>query len=165
MELIRHREIKKENIDINEVIVKSAELLTDEFRIQRINWDIDLEEALPKMFADGIQMQQAFMNIIINAIQALSKLPKGHERYLKISSRYDKILNQATVSFNDTGPGISEKDKQEIFEPFYSTKDKGAGIGLLLCKDLIAEHGGTITLESRPSQGANFIVKLPCAKQ
>ncbi len=164
MELIRHREIKKENISVNPCIQRAMNLLTDELRIQRVNWDLILGEDLPLIYADSVQLQQVFMNIVINAIQAMSLLPRGSPRYLKITSQHAKDQNEIVISFQDTGPGLDLEDQKQIFEPFFSTKTKGTGIGLALCKDLVAEHRGTITVTSRPGGGANFIIKLPCAE-
>ncbi len=163
MELIRHREIKKESIQVNACLQRAMNLLTDELRINRVNWDLVLEENLPLIYADGVHLQQVFMNIVINAIQAMGLLPRGSLRYIKITSQYDKNQSQVAISFRDTGPGLSLEDQRQIFDPFFSTKIKGAGIGLALCKDLVAEHGGTIELVSLPREGANFIVKLPVA--
>lgn len=161
MELVRHRGIRKDNIDVNVPLRKAAALLTDELRIKRINWDLLLEENLPLVYADSIHLQQIFMNIMINAMEALNSLPPGANRYLKVTSRWDKEAGKITLSFTDTGPGISQETLTHLFEPFFSTKANGAGIGLALCKDLIAEHGGQMTAKSEAGKGATFIVKLP----
>jgi signal transduction histidine kinase len=163
MALIRHRQIKKENIDVNLFLTRATNLLTDELRIKRVNWDTKLGEGLPPVHADGVHLQQIFMNVIINAMQAMATLPPGSKRDLTISSGFDNNSNQVFVSFKDTGPGLSFEDKQQIFEPFFSTKEKGSGIGLALCKDLVAEHGGKIDVESRQGEGTNFIIRFPCA--
>ncbi len=163
MELIRHRSIKKENIDVNSSIQRAVNLLTDELRIRRVAWDLALTEDLPLVHADAVHLQQVFMNIIINGIQAMSDLPRGSNRSLKITSEFARQKNQVVVSFQDSGPGLSEETKEQIFEPFFSTKTSGSGIGLALCKDLIAEHGGTIEVDSQPGAGANFIICLPCS--
>ncbi len=163
MALIRHREIKKENVDVNDSVKRVTNLLTDELRIRRINWDTQLAEDLPPVYADAVHLQQIFMNIIVNAIQALTSLPKGSVRRLIISTSYDKKTNKVIVSFEDNGPGLSEDDKTQIFEPFFTTKTKGSGIGLALSKDLVAEHGGELSAVNKPDAGAVFIVKLPVA--
>ena len=161
MELIRHREIKKENIDVNRCLTRSAHLLTDELRIRRVNWEMNLAEALPQVYADAIHLQQVFMNIIVNAVQALGALPKGTERKLKVISQFDKDANKVVILFEDNGPGVTEADRKQIFEPFFSTKTKGSGIGLALSKDLIAEHRGEIDIGPSTGQGATFIIRLP----
>ncbi len=163
MELIRHREIKKESINVNSCINRAMNLLTDELRIRRVNWDLFLDNKLPMVHADSVHLQQVFMNVVINAIQALSTLPRGSNRYLKITSEFNPYKNQVILSFQDTGPGLPPEDQKQVFEPFFSTKTKGAGIGLALCKDLIAEHRGTIEVVSTLGEGANFIIKLPSA--
>ncbi|HLD70037.1 MAG TPA: ATP-binding protein [Candidatus Omnitrophota bacterium] len=163
MELIRHREIRKENIDVNACIKRALNLLTDELRIRRVNWDLFLGDNLPLVYADSVHLQQVFMNVVINAIQALSLLPRGSTRYIKITSELNKNKDQVVLSFQDTGPGLSVEDQKQIFEPFFSTKTTGTGIGLALCKDLIAEHEGTVDVISLPGQGATFMITLPCA--
>jgi len=163
MELIRHREITKKNIDINAAIKKATDLLTDELRIHRVNWEVLYGENLPAVYADMIHLQQVFMNIVVNALQAVESLAKGSERRLRIVSEFDKEHQQVVVSVYNNGPGLSLEDKNQIFEPFFSTKTKGSGIGLALCKDLIAEHGGTIQVENQKDQGVTFIISLPAA--
>ena len=161
MELLRHREIKKENIDVNAPIKRAANLLTDELRIRRVDWDLVLGENLPQVYADTVHLQQIFMNIIVNAMEAMSTLPKGSSRYLQITSKFDRAADKIVITFKDNGPGIQEETQKQIFEPFFSTKTKGSGIGLALCKDLIAEHGGEISVESSAGKGATFTIKLP----
>ena len=163
MELIRHREIKKDYIDVNTCIKRAMNLLTDELRIRRVDWDLALQENPPSVYADAVHLQQIFMNITVNAIQALGALPKGARRYIKVISKADEPAGRVVISFEDTGPGLSVDDQNQIFEPFFSTKTKGSGIGLALCKDLIAEHGGAISVESQRGAGATFFVKLPIA--
>lgn len=160
MELIRHQEVKKERVNVNMYLKKAVDLLVDELRIRRINWEVVYGENIPLVYADGIHLQQVFMNIAVNAIQAVGTLPKGAPRLLKIASSFEENSRKIIISFSDTGPGLSVEDQDMIFEPFFSTRTKGSGIGLALCKDLITEHGGTITVESRPGQGAMFLISL-----
>ena len=161
MELIRHRTIEKKNININECITRVTNLLTDELRIRRIKWDLELGENLPQVFADAVHVQQIFMNIIVNAMQALVTLPKGSMRRLVIRSQYDEQEQQVVITFEDNGPGLSVEDQTQIFEPFFSTKTKGAGLGLALSKDLVAEHGGYLDAVNKPDAGAVFTVRFP----
>jgi len=161
MELIRHREIKKEEIDINAAIQRSANLLTDELRIRRVNWVLELSPDLPHIYADAVHLQQVFMNIIVNALQALSTLPKGADRKLHVVSKMNEEKDRILIEFEDNGPGLTEEDQKQLFEPFFSTKTKGAGIGLALCKDLISEHGGDISASNLPQGGVVFRIRLP----
>ena len=161
--IIRHKEIKRDNISINDAIRRAAKLLTDELRIRRIIWDLALAENLPLVNVDAIQLEQVFMNIMVNAMEAMAKQPLGETKSLKIKSQFDTAARQVLVSLEDSGPGIPQEALKEIFEPLYSTKDEGAGIGLSICKDIINTHGGEIAAESEKGKGAKFIIRLPVA--
>lgn len=160
MVLIRHRKIEKVMTDVNVVVERSLNLLADELRIRRVNWGQSLVDSIPKVLADPIHLQQVFMNITVNACEALANLPHGQERSLHVSTNFDTMNHKIKVTFKDNGPGIPEEIKTRIFEPFFSTKTTGTGIGLALCYDLVAEHGGAIEVESE-STGTTFIVVLP----
>ncbi len=161
MELIRHRKIQKTETSINTVIHKSLNLLLDELRIRRIGWDLQVDEHIPFIMGDALHLQQVFMNLVVNAMEALSETPHGQPRTLMVTSKYDRAPHQAVIIFKDNGPGISSEHQAKIFDPFFSTKAQGSGIGLALCHDLVNEHGGSIAVESNQS-GTTFTVKLPC---
>jgi len=161
MELIRHRTIQKTETNINTVIHKSFNLLLDELRIRRIGWDLQLDEQIPSIFGDALHLQQVFMNLVVNAMEALSEMPHGELRTLLVTSKYDIENNQAVIIFKDNGPGITQEHQAKIFDPFFSTKSQGSGIGLALCHDLVNEHGGSISVQSN-KDGTIFTVKLPC---
>jgi signal transduction histidine kinase len=161
MELIRHRKIQKTDININTVIHKSMNLLLDELRIRRIGWDIQLDDKVPSILGDPLHLQQVFMNLVVNAMEALSEMPHGTLRTLLVSSTYDHESNQAVILFKDNGPGISGDHQAKIFDPFFSTKVQGSGIGLALCQDLVSEHGGSIKVQSN-KDGTTFTVRIPC---
>ena len=164
MELIRHRTIQKTQTSINTVIHKSMNLLLDELRIRRVGWDLQLDESIPFINGDGLHLQQVFMNLVVNAMEALSEMPHGAPRTLLVSSRYDARSNQAVIMFKDNGKGIPIDHQARIFDPFFSTKPQGSGIGLALCHDLVSEHGGTIGVQS-DKDGTVFTIKLPCIRQ
>lgn len=161
MTLVRHREIKKENVSVNEILKKSVNLLTDELRIRRINWDLDLSENMPLVFGDAVQLQQMFMNVLIYTMQNLSELPKGEFRHMRISSEYHTVENQIWILTKDTATDLSEEDMDHIFEPLYTTKMKTSTVSLSLCQDLAAEHGGSIGVHGHPKGGNTFIIRLP----
>src|SRR5262245_16113217 len=117
MELVRHREIVKTDININDIIYRAVNLLKDELRIQRVNWDLNLYDHLPQVYGDGIHIQQIFMNIIITAMQAMAELPRGSEKFITIVTDFDQAENIVSISIADTGPGISLVDQERIFEP------------------------------------------------
>ena len=163
MELIRHRKIQKTQTSINAVIYKSMNLLLDELRIRRIGWDMHLDDQLPSIYGDALHLQQVFMNLVVNAMEALSEKPHGAPRTLLVSSQYDNVNHQAVILFKDNGPGIACEHQAKIFDPFFSTKAQGSGIGLALCYDLVNEHGGNISVQSN-EEGTVFTVKLPCVR-
>ena len=161
MEMVRHRKIQKDAVDVNSVLSKATNLLSDELRIRRVGWDIHLDNELPEVFADALHLQQVFMNLIVNAMESLSEKPVGLVRTLVISTQWNKAPSVAVICFKDNGTGISPQVKERIFDPFFSTKEYGSGIGLALCHDLVVEHGGKIEVDSN-LDGTSFIISLPC---
>ena len=118
---------------------------------------------LPLIYGDALHLQQVFMNLVVNAMEALSEMPHGAPRTLLVTSKYDADNHQAVIIFKDNGPGIAHEHQAKIFDPFFSTKPQGSGIGLALCHDLVNEHGGSISVESN-QEGTIFTVKLPCVR-
>ncbi len=113
-----------------------------------------LGENLPKVKVDVLQIGQVFLNIISNAIEAM---PKGGEIQVT-TSQTDTFISTA---FKDTGVGIPKKNINKLFEPLFSTKPKGLGLGLAACQNIIVDHQGKIEFKSQEGQGATFIVTLP----
>jgi PAS domain S-box-containing protein len=114
-----------------------------------------LGEALPAVLADPDQLRQVFTNIILNAIQAMSE---GGRLAIKLEVPSSEWV---TVSFSDTGMGIPEEDLRKAFEPLFTTKARGIGLGLALVKTLVEAHGGAIEVQSEQGKGSIFMVKLP----
>ena len=109
---------------------------------------------LPGVLADGEQLYRVCMNLAVNAQDAM---PDGGE--LTVSAR--RTDGFAEVAFSDTGIGISEEDMKKIFEPLFTTKTKGTGLGLAVCQQIVSKHGGTIDVASKQGEGTTFTVKLP----
>jgi signal transduction histidine kinase len=117
-------------------------------------------DTCPAVMADTDQIRQVFLNILINAMEATGP---GGELTLQVRMHpEDKTLS---VSFRDNGPGIQPGDMKKIFDPFFTTKAQGTGLGLAACKKIVEHHGGKITAESQPGQGATFTVHLPMIKE
>lgn len=161
MELVRHRKIQKDAVDVNMVLSKAMNLLSDELRIRRVGWDMHLDEKVPEVFADALHLQQVFMNLVVNAIEALSENSPGKTKTLVVSTHWDILASQVAVCFKNNGPEISPEAQRKIFDPFFSTKEKGSGVGLALCHDLIVEHGGKIEVASSQEETI-FSIYLPC---
>ena len=114
----------------------------------------EVDHQLPEVMADGEQLYRVFLNLANNAQDAM---PAGGE--LKITTR--RVGDHAEVEFQDTGTGISDEDIKKIFEPLFTTKTKGTGLGLAVCQQIMANHGGSIQASSISGEGSTFTVKLP----
>jgi two-component system cell cycle sensor histidine kinase/response regulator CckA len=155
----RRHKPEKSPVSLNEVIMKSAELNAYQMKLKNIEVEMDLDSDLPVTMADFHQLQQVFVNIINNAEQAMSD---DHEQHaLRITSRQSGDMIR--ITFADDGPGISEENIKRVFDPFFTTKEvgKGTGLGLSICYGIVEEHGGRISVESTPGQGATFTVEIP----
>jgi len=148
--------------DINSILERTVELRAYEMRVHSITVEMDLEE-LPQTLCDGPQLQQVFLNIIINAEQAmLESHGRGH---MKIKSQRNR--DQIVITIEDDGPGIPPENLNKIFDPFFTTKTvgKGTGLGLSICYGIVQEHGGKIYPRSRAGEGTTFFIELPIITQ
>ena len=154
----RRREPKKEYLDINEILARTVELRAYELRTSNIELVPELAPSLPEIVGDFGQIQQVFLNIILNAEQAMTEANRGGK--LTIRSRPGKGCIR--VSFADDGPGIAAGDLDRVFNPFFTTRGErgGTGLGLSACHGVVTEHGGRIYVRSKPGQGATFVVEL-----
>ncbi|MCG7852018.1 MAG: PAS domain S-box protein [Methanosarcinaceae archaeon] len=141
-------------IDVNSVVQRTLSHLKVP---ENIEVKTQLDRTVHQILADPDQIERAFWNIVLNAIQAM---PKGGRLTIK-SKSVDS--NQIVVSFKDTGDGIQKNDAGKIFEPLFTTKAKGIGLGLALTKQCIEKNGGTIEVQSKEDVGSTFIIKLPTA--
>ncbi|MFC1925864.1 PAS domain S-box protein, partial [Chloroflexota bacterium] len=146
-------------MDINIIIQGVLQLRSYEQRTSDIEVDARFAPDLPRVIVNGAQMQQVFMNIVINAEQAMLEVHGRGRLEVTTAKAGDKVR----VSISDDGPGISPENIKKIFTPFFTTKEvgKGTGLGLSICHGIATEHGGQIYAESEPGKGANFILELP----
>ena len=144
--------------DINQALSRTLFLLESQTLFQNIDIVKDLDESLPLVQSDIQQINHLFMNIILNAAQAM----EGKGR-LTVKTRLMPDLKRICIEISDTGPGIPEDILPNIFEQFFTTKEegKGTGLGLSLAYSIVKNHGGNIMAKSKPGQGATFIIKLP----
>jgi PAS domain S-box-containing protein len=149
----------KTSVNLNEVIDNTLKLRQYVLKTANISAITNYDPELPCLVVDPGQMQQVFLNLIVNAEQAMKKAHgKG---ILKITT--EKKDNYIRISFRDDGPGITKENMGHLFEPFFTTKDigEGTGLGLSLSRSIILEHGGKMRVESESGLGATFIVELP----
>jgi len=149
----------KQLVSINSTIEKVLELRAYEQRVSNIQVKTQFAPDLPQVMADYFQLQQVFLNIIINAEHFMIEAHNGGNLTITTERAGDIIK----ASFTDDGPGIAEENLGHLFDPFFTTKEvgKGTGLGLSICHGIIAEHGGRIYAESELGKGATFIVELP----
>lgn len=150
----------KEYMDINAVIKNNVEMRAYEMRTTNVKTTMELATDLPKTMANMGQLRQVFLNIIINAEQAMGKGHRGGNLHIKTEKATQKMIR---VSFADDGPGINKDDIDKIFDPFFTTKGSsgGTGLGLSVSYGIIKEHGGKIFAESSAGMGTTFFIDLP----
>ncbi|MDD5036893.1 MAG: PAS domain S-box protein, partial [Methylococcaceae bacterium] len=117
----------------------------------------DIPESIPPLRVDPMQMQQVFRNLICNAIDAM---PEGG--ILEIRAFENPVVKTLSVSVRDTGVGVAEQDLPKLFQPLFTTKARGIGLGLVVVKNLTVANGGSVEVQSEPGQGALFTITLPC---
>jgi len=150
--------------NINDVLNSSLNIVRNKADFFNIKLDVNLDPALAKVKADAPQLQQVFLNMIVNAADACEG--KGA---ITITTRNvtENGNDFAEVEFRDTGYGIKDEDLEKIFEPFFTTKPvgKGTGLGLAVTHGIIQEHGGKITIKTRVGEGTSFFIRLPALKE
>jgi two-component system NtrC family sensor kinase len=161
----RKRQTTRAMVEVNQIVRETLALRAYEQRVTNITVIDALAAGLPQVFADGHQVQQVLLNLIINAEQAMLS---AHGRgVLVVRTWHDPDQETVILEINDDGPGIPEDLQPKIFDPFFTTKEvgQGTGLGLTVAYAIVQEHGGRIRLESRAasggSSGASFFVELP----
>lgn len=157
LDLYKPTKAPMQEVNVNEIIEQTLLLLGKPLRQKQYTVTLNLEKSLPTIKGVPDQLKQVFLNLFFNAIQAM---PTGGELSITTHIAPD-ILNRAEVLIADTGMGISEDKLDKIFEPFYTTKQGGTGLGLAVCRQIIRDHNGEIALESKLNGGTIFRISLP----
>ncbi len=161
VQVLDFAKLKKPNLtpfSLNDLIRKIVELFKLEIKDKQIKFDLELSPDISQIQADEDQVRQITMNVIINAIQAI--LRKG-EIKIKTESALLKGEPAIKLIIEDSGIGITEKDFNQIFDPFFSTKERGSGLGLSIVYKLVEGHQGEIKVESKEGKGTKFVIFLP----
>jgi PAS domain S-box-containing protein len=157
--MLKKGEAKFEPIDFNELIASTLQLLNSELVARRIKYHCDLSKTLPPMSGDPVQLQQVLLNLIMNAVEAMNEVSP--------SRRMVTIWTQAleggkiSVGISDRGVGLAPTHEERIFQPFFTTKERGLGLGLAICSSIVQLHGGTLNLENNPQEGATATLVIP----
>jgi signal transduction histidine kinase len=157
----RHQQMYRRKVDITAVVEKTLLLLKHKMELQNVDYSVDLLPDLPYVAGDLNQIQQVIMNIMFNALEAM---PEGGE--LGVKTCFDLGLETVIVEIRDSGCGISDENRSRVFEPFFSTKTGGSGVGLGLAVvyGIVKEHKGTVTFESEVGRGTTFRASFPCIR-
>jgi signal transduction histidine kinase len=162
---------KFQNTDLNDVLWKTMKLIENDLP-KNVSVELDLTPGLPAIHADAEQLKQVFINLALNAVQAM---PDGGRLTVRTRRPHAPVelglsestprysADQVEVRFADTGAGIPEDTLDRIFIPFYTTKTKGTGLGLAISQRIVKGHGGTIEVQSRVGEGTEFILRFPSA--
>jgi signal transduction histidine kinase/ActR/RegA family two-component response regulator len=146
--------------DIADVVNRVLALRAYEFRLNAIELHTAFEPGLPPVLGDGGQLQQALLNLVLNAEQAMRSRPI---RRIEVGARRVPNAGAIEIFISDTGHGIADENVRRIFDPFFTTREvgEGTGLGLSICYGIVRDHGGAITVESRVEQGTTFRLLLP----
>lgn len=165
--MARNRSEGFEQTDLKKIIDETMVLLEREMQKYRISMEMDLGNGVPEVSAVGNQIQQVFLNLLINARQAMSEGGR-----LQVKLLHHAASNSVHLSVRDFGTGMTDETMRKIFQPYWTTKDGpdesgkgGTGLGLAACKSIIEAHGGKIRVESAVGKGTNFTIMLPIERE
>jgi two-component system NtrC family sensor kinase len=168
LDFARQRPSARTPTQVNDVLKSTVDLLAYELRTHNINVETNFSTAVPVTLADGHQLQQVFVNLINNALQAMDSNGKGGKLTLTTKCTGPHLVEPATektilIIIQDDGPGITKESASRVFDPFFTTKaeGKGTGLGLAVCHGIITDHQGDIWMESEPGRGTTFFIELP----
>ncbi|HEX8459034.1 MAG TPA: ATP-binding protein [Pyrinomonadaceae bacterium] len=147
-----------EAADLNEVVRQAVALYED--RLNDVRLDVHLARTLPPGLLDAEQMRRVTVNLIDNALEAMSDNEEG-ERRITVATGHDPARGMLLLEIADTGHGIARHDFSRLFQPYFSTRGRGTGLGLAIVQRIVGEHGGRIRAESNRPRGAKFLVEIP----
>src|ERR1700751_3065247 len=157
--LMQKEPTRRDSVNVNEAVREVIELAYGEALKNRVSVRTQLADGLPLIQGDRVQLQQVVVNLILNAIQAMGAVTDGTREVLITTSRTGP--NEVCLVVQDTGPGLSPESLPRLFEPFYTTKPDGMGMGLYICRSIIEAHGGRLWATPCEPQGALFQFTIP----
>jgi C4-dicarboxylate-specific signal transduction histidine kinase len=157
--LVKKERLRTDTLNVNDAILEVIPLIHSEVVKNGVTIQRQLTDRLPSIQGDRIQLQQVILNLMVNAIQAMSGLTKGiRELHIGTESAEEDGVR---IGVRDTGPGLSAENLQRLFEPFYTTKPNGMGMGLSICRSIIEDHGGRLWATGLHPHGALFQFTIP----
>ena len=157
--LLKKGETKFEPVDLNDLVVSTLRLLNSEMVSRHVIYDCTLSKTLPKTSGDPVQLQQVLLNLMMNAIEAMNEASPSR----RIMAIQTEALagGKICVCISDRGTGLAPAHEQQIFQPFFTTKESGLGLGLTICSSIVKLHGGTLELGNNPKEGATATLIIP----
>jgi len=162
--LVRKRESEREELDVNALVTDVVRLGDLDARLRGVRLDLHLGKPPAWVLADGVQIQQVVLNLIHNGLEAMEALDDMQERPLAtvtLEVCTELRGGEACIDVCDHGRGLSEQDAENLFHPFYTTKETGLGMGLSICRSIVESHGGRLWFTCNPDRGTTFHVALP----
>ncbi len=156
LEFARDKKPQKVMTNINDIIESALGILYNEFHLQHVRIEKNLSKDIERLFLDENQIEQVFINLLLNALHAVDD-----SGLITVQSAMDAEQNSIHVEVADNGCGIAAGDIKKVFEPFFSTKANGTGLGLAVSYGIIKNHQGDLRVFSEPGQGTRFVIKLP----
>ena len=150
---------RKKDLDINEAILEIMTLTRVATSEHSFLVTMQLSDGLPHILGDRVQLQQVILNLIMNAIEAMSEVREGTRELLISTSEVES--DSVLVAVSDSGPGLPQANPERVFEAFYTTKSSGLGMGLSICRSIVEAHGGRLWATPNQPQGAIFCMMLP----
>ncbi|HET7343626.1 MAG TPA: ATP-binding protein, partial [Methylomirabilota bacterium] len=162
--LVRQYPATREEVALDRIVKETLALVAYQLEVDEVSVDLTLAPDLPVVWADPHQLHQVVLNLLTNARHALRSTPPP--RRLALTTRFDAETGRVVLEVADSGPGVPPELRGYVFRPFFTTKspEEGTGLGLALCHDIVAAHGGSIRVETAPGGGGLFIVELPIGR-
>jgi two-component system sensor kinase FixL len=159
--MLRRGEIEMIPLEVGQILRDTTTLLRPDAAARRVRLELDIPDGLPPVLGDRVQLQQVLLNLILNALDALKGVG-GQDRTVSMAARCetDQVVE---ISVADNGRGIAPDQIDRIFEPFFSTKSRGLGMGLSISRTVIEAHGGRLWAENSADGGATLRMTLPLA--
>ncbi|MEX3900242.1 AAA family ATPase [Paraburkholderia sp. BR10954] len=151
--------LRTDGLDVNDMIQELIALVRGEAGKSRVELTVELTEELPRVQGDRVQLQQVMLNLMINALEAMSEMKTGERTLLVRTDRAGE--NELCITVQDSGPGLGAGNPEDVFEAFFTTKSDGLGMGLPICRSIVQSHGGRLWVTPNDPVGARFHFTLP----
>jgi signal transduction histidine kinase len=159
-EMLKQGEVRRTPLNVNQIIQKVVNISQRELTSRKITVQTHLSEELPNVEGDSVQLQQLLLNLILNSAEAMSGMNKNNRKLIIRTSPANGTMVE--ISIEDNGKGIPHENLDQVFKPFFTTKEHGLGLGLAICRSIAAAHGGQLWTTNNSDEGVTFHLSLPC---